>query len=197
PPSPASSYTPSTRHPSRSPTSSNAPSAPAACTPVTCRYWRTGTPSHHLSCTGHGPAQPVTVTGLPAVRGVIRRGRPLSIPRASTSISSPAASSSPTGIGSAGVRAGSGCRMRPGHGPPSSRVPQGGLLVAPGHQADALPRAAPAFGHRTGDPLGAKHPLHPQSGTPGLPLSPVSAPPQPLLNGRGRADLYTHERQMV
>src|SRR5699024_8880182 len=84
PPAPAYSYTPSTRHPSRSPTSSNAPSAPAACTPVTCRYWRTGTPSHHLSCTGHGPAQPVTVTGLPAVRGVIRCGRPLSIPRAST-----------------------------------------------------------------------------------------------------------------
>src|SRR5699024_7828333 len=76
-----------------------------------------------------------------------------------------------------------GKRLRDLPGPRRIRVSQGGLLIAPGHQADPLPRAAPAFGHGTVDPLGAEHPLHPQSGTPGLPFSPVSAPPQPLLNG--------------
>src|SRR5699024_10791181 len=90
-----------------------------------------------------------------------------------------------------------GKRLRDLPGPRRIRVSQGGLLIAPGHQADPLPRAAPAFGHGTVDPLGAEHPLHPQSGTPGLPFSPVSAPPQPLLNGRGRTDLFAHERQMV
>src|SRR5699024_10312534 len=69
--------------------------------------------------------------------------------------------------------------------------------IAPGDQADPLPRAAPTFGHGTVDPLRPEHSLHPQGGTSSLPLPPISAPPQPLLDCSGRADLLAHERQMI